>query len=143
MLIHKGYCVFASIKGFLHIDIFYSWNDNNVIKAGLLGGKVIFKLEATNSINIRGEFGTNIFEYYLEYFQLEDKQKQPTKLSMYPVNIKSAKILLLTSKCEIIFVTFKNGNFLYCSPFSYRSFNFAKAKFVAFNLFAWIYVWVL
>ena len=42
---------------------------------------------------------------------------------------QSAKILLLPSKCEMIFVTL-------CSPFSYRSSNFAMAKVVALNLFA-------
>ena len=47
--------------------------------------------------------------------------------------IQSTKILLLPSKCEIILLPFKNGNFpilrqqywtfLYCSPFSYGSSN--------------------
>ena len=48
--------------------------------------------------------------------------------------IQLAKILLLPSKCEIIWT------FLYCSPFSYHPSNFAIAKVVALNLFASIFV---
>ena len=33
--------------------------------------------------------------------------------------------------------------YFYCSPISYRSSNFAIAKVVALNIFAWFFVWVL
>ena len=55
--------------------------------------------------------------------------------------LQSSKILLLPSKCEIIFVTLSQyWTFLYCSQFSYRSSNFAIAKVVALNLFSSIFV---
>ena len=47
--------------------------------------------------------------------------------------LQSKKILLLPSKCEIIGLQY--WTFLYCSPFSYRSSNFAIAKVVTLNLF--------
>ena len=52
-------------------------------------------------------------------------------IHIIPSIIQSAKILLLPSKCEIIF-----GNLPKCSPFSCRSSNFAIAKIVALILFA-------
>jgi hypothetical protein len=65
---------------------------------------------------------------------------------VYSGYVQLAKILLLPSKYEIIFLPSKNGiffnialailDFLYCSPFSYRSSNFAIAKVVALKLFA-------
>ena len=61
--------------------------------------------------------------------------------SSIKIRIQSAKILLLSSKCEIIFVTLSQyWTFLYCSPFSYTSPNFAIAKVVTLNLFASIFM---
>ena len=65
-------------------------------------------------------------------------------IQIFPYVVQSAKILLLPSKCEIFFVTIQKWLFyqycdsnveLFCSPFSYRSSNFAIAKVVALNLF--------
>ena len=56
------------------------------------------------------------------------------------MELQSAKILLLPSKCEIFLVFFKNGNFpniaidwfmasfLYCFPYSYRSSNYCDSN---------------
>ena len=59
-------------------------------------------------------------------------------------------MLLLPSKCEIILVPYIKGRFSNsaiaiwdfhsCSPFSYRSSNFAIAKVVALILFATFFV---
>ena len=54
------------------------------------------------------------------------------------IYIQSAKISLLPSKCKIILLPFKNGNFsniaiatldfFYCSPFSYCSANYCDSN---------------
>ena len=71
----------------------------------------------------------------------DNTQKQIQKLNpliyIEQKTIESTKILLMPPKCDIFPILRQQyWSFLYCSPFSYRSSNFAIAKVVALNLFA-------
>ena len=70
-----------------------------------------------------------IYFFIIQYIEL--------KSHMLPlISVQSMKILLLPSKCEIIFLPFKNSNFyniviasfLYCFPYSYRSSDYCDSN---------------